>query len=71
MSSNGQWWIWNYGAANGSSYIEGEMKELASTTPWSKECRAGSRMILQFSSSKTLRVERLEILDEAAIVCSG
>ena len=71
MSLDGQWWIWNYRAANGSSYPEGEKKELASTIPWSKECRVGLRMNLQFSSLKTLRVEGLEILDKEAIVCLG
>ena len=71
MSLDGQWWIWNHGANNGSSYPTGKMKESNLVVPWSKECRVRLRMNLRFSSSETLRMKRLEILDEEAVVFSG
>ena len=61
----------NYKVAKGSSYPDGEMKESAPAIPCSKECKVRSRMNLQFSLSKTLTVERLEILDEEATVFSS
>ena len=71
MSLHGQWWIWNHGVANDSSYPDGEMKESASTVPWSKECRVWLRTNLRFFSLETMKVKRLEILDEEAMVFSN
>ena len=59
--------MWYQEAAKGNPYLNGEMKLLTLAIPWFNECRVGSRMNLLFSSSKTLRVERLEILEEEAM----
>ena len=67
MSLEEQLWIWYHEVAKGSSYLDREMKVSASVIPWSKEDKVGSRMNLPFSSSKTLRVKGLEILDEEAM----
>ena len=55
----------------GNLYLDGEMKLSTLDVPWSNECRVGSRMNLRFSSSKTLRVEGLEILAGGTIGFSG
>ena len=47
------------------------MKVSVSAISCSKEGRVGSRINLRFPSSKTLKVEGLEILDEDAVVFSG
>ena len=63
--------MWYHEADKGSSYLNGQMKILTSTVPWSKEGKVRSRMNLQFSLSKTLRLVGLEILEEEAIGFSG
>ena len=71
VSLEGQLWMWYHEVAKSSSYSDGEMKLSAWAMPWSKECRVRSRMDLLFSSLKILRVDRLEILEEEAMVFSN
>ena len=59
--------MWYHEVAKSSSYSDGEMKLSAWAMPWSKECRVGSKVNLLFSSSKTLRVKGLKILEEEAM----